>query len=568
MMNRDASAVLNLTFDGGIKLFAETNAYFVSKIASDTGLAVLHLGCNGVLKTCTSINSLELSSASLKDRKDLVCRNCINGQNQTKADQKFYVEAFLSHTQAAWLEYIRIQFANGQSLEDILNMKYEDIEVVKLVFYDWCSLFKLQFLDEIEPSQVDRLLDAIHDFFCIYNSLHKICQISNIKYLLYTNGNYSLNTIARIVLKKYGINSFSIESQPFSNYLFNRATIFLERMRVANDGLCGVTNLVNPEAQDIKKILGVFRDRILGREYNAYTNLKKNNELNIELNNLRDFIRAHDKIHSYFAHSQDEVIPHFVTHGFQDHGEAKLDEFDNQEAFIHWLIDNVTKSPDVGFIVRLHPRMAPNKRQNMESNEHKRILDIINSRILPANLMFITGNSKISSYYLMLKSSLVIVGWSTVGIEALCMGRNVLSIFPKSCMYPVQYFSDQPDRQDLRKIILTGGVLQADFKKLGIWLANAYELQFFRIPVLRSFDGPLLLFISKVILILNQIPGFKLLFFSTFKVSIHQEKIRVMPRFKNIKQTETSLSDDQINKIFDNHINECSNLLLNYGVTK
>lgn len=111
-------------------------------------------------------------------------------------------------------------------------------------------------------------------------------------------------------------------------------------------------------------------------------------------------------------------------------------------------------------------------------------------------------------------------------------------------------------------------MLQADFKKLGIWLANAYELQFFRIPVLRSFDGPLLLFISKVILILNQIPGFKLLFFSTFKVSIHQEKIRVMPRFKNIKQTETSLSDDQINKIFDNHINECSNLLLNYGVTK
>lgn len=568
MMNKNSSIVLNLTFDGIVRLYAETNAFFISKLASDAEISTIQLGCNGALRACTSINSLKLISSSLGSQKDSICQNCIRGQSLTKAQKRFVVQDNLSEDQREWLSDLRVQLENRQSTNNILSMKYHGLEVNKIIFYDWSSLFKLQSLDAIDESHVDRFMEGAHDFFCIFNSLHEVCKTSHIKYLLYVNGNYSLNTAARLIVKGYGINSFSIESQPFSNHFFNKATIFPDRMKLSNSGLHGSVNFRPPKAEDIKEILGILRDRILGIEYNAYTSIKKSPALESELKRLGEFIDAFENIHVYFAHSQDEVIPHMVTHGYKDPSILGANEFNSQEHFFLWLINNAHKSPNVGFIVRLHPRMAPNKRENLESDEHKRIMALINHHAIPSNLLFITADSLISSYYLMLKSTMVIIGWSTVGIEALCLGKSVISIFPKSSMYPIEYFSVQPNRSELKQSILNGGEFRAKFKELGVWIANAYELQFFQVPVLRSTDGVFLLLLAKIINVLNRIPRFMLWVFSDIKFSTSQSGISAKLRLQNVSKVDPSLTNDQISEIFINHKSECISLLNGYGSIK
>ncbi|MFX8327866.1 hypothetical protein ABTL71_19595, partial [Acinetobacter baumannii] len=70
-------------------------------------------------------------------------------------------------------------------------------------------------------------------------------------------------------------------------------------------------------------------------------------------------------------------------------------------------------------------------------------------RNLLGNVLALHGDCPISSYFLVSRSSLVIVSWSTVGLEALLLGRPTIALFPEKLMYPVADFNGQPTELDL-----------------------------------------------------------------------------------------------------------------------
>ena len=470
-------------------MYADTNRYLSYEINKLDDSRLIQIGCSGGLNSCTSLNSLGPIASDVK--RSIACENCKLMQSSIYCDEKINVDVYqLLLPQTAYLKRVKKIIEDDKNLSNAINLNYEGIYFCKIAFFDWSILFKLGIDSILTKDQVERFLFGVEDLLKIYQSIiENDVGIENAKYLFYINGNYSQNTFLRSILKKNLTKSISVETQPFTNKIFNKICFKSERVKLDCDGLCDMPQDDSPvDMASLGSVLSNFKSRFYGKEYNAYTNLKKNGEVRAEINKLRAFTEKYNFVCTYFAHSSDEVIPHRITHNSS--GEERHDAFKNQEDYLNWLNKVASINPDTGFIIRLHPRMAPNKRDEFESEEHKRIRLILNQGFRAPNIYVITGDAKISSYYVAFRSTIIVVGWSTIGLEALALGARVLSIFPNSGMYPIKKISNQPPfTNDIFKSIKLNSSYCAPVERaLAAWLATAYEYQFAQIPVIRTVE--------------------------------------------------------------------------------
>ena len=149
--------------------------------------------------------------------------------------------------------------------------------------------------------------------------------------------------------------------------------------------------------------------------------------------------------------------------------------------FTEYLINKANNNKKIGFIIRLHPRMAPNKRQDFESIEHTRYKDLFEKIDIPENVFIIYGDCAVSSFYIIAKSSLIIVAWSTIGLESLLLGKQVIVAFPYRAGYPISSLSKQPKNKSAFEIALFEKSLYGIPKdmKLLSWIQHAYDSQYF-----------------------------------------------------------------------------------------
>jgi hypothetical protein len=311
--------------------------------------------------------------------------------------------------------------------------------------------------------------------------LEFLLQRHRFSHIVFINGNYSLNTCVRLFCHNNGIALLSIEPQLTSQHILNYIVMKRDRIELSPEALLPVQPEPSIQPKYLRKVLENFGARITGGDFNAYTSLADACDQG-ETGRLLRFLKSYSKVHSFFMSSEDELVPHAITHDFAN----KLDEemqvaYKNQLEFTKFYLAEAAKNPDIGFIIRLHPRMAKNKRDAFESLEHLRYKDLFELTPTAPNVLIVMGDSKISSYYVISRSSLVIVSWSTIGLEALMMGIPVVSAFPKALMYPLDDLTKQPKNlNDLKNALFTCSTYgAADDVRLFAWISMAHEGQFF-----------------------------------------------------------------------------------------
>ncbi len=553
MSNNSKPQVLHSVLDSHLRMYADTNRFLAYAIKDKDFFDITQIGCNGDLESCTSKNSLGVK-ATLEQR-EIACKNCSRIQSSIFSNNRICIDSYeICESKKIFFQNLNELVCSDRNLTRAIGLKFEGIEFCKIAFFDWSILFKLGINNILDDNQLNRFLQGVKDLLKIYQAIQENNLIDdNFLYLLYINGNYSQNTFLRLILAKKLVKAISIEPQPFTNKLFNKICFKKDRVELRSYGLIDVKLSDGfVDSSSLKEVLSTFRSRFLGKEYNAYTSLKKNAQIKLEINTLNEFTKQFGKIHTYFAHSSDEVIPHVLTHNAKAHNST--DVFHSQEEFIDWLIGAARDNPKIGYVIRLHPRMASNKRDGFESEEHIRIQKILNHEPKPDNLLVIWGDSKISSYYVLFKSSLVLVGWSTIGLEALVLGKSVISIFPNFGMYPISDVSLQPKSSvDLKEAIIEpkqyGSPLDIN---LAIWISTSYEYQFGKIPVIRtigSASGIFLHIISRL-LIRAHLSDWWFKFFSWINFYSLLKDDDLFYKFKN---EINPLSNDQISKIFKFH---------------
>jgi hypothetical protein len=264
--------------------------------------------------------------------------------------------------------------------------------------------------------------------------------------IVYVNGNYTPNTLAREVLKDRCHSFISFEFQFSSHGLLNR--IFFERDRIPVqprwDSVTRVEQNYHQRESDAKTALRSFRNRFVGNDFNSYTRPTPCDDQY----RFGAFRKKYSKVISYFSCSSDELRAHTVTHG------TKLDQtfFASQIELIESILKNA--SDDTGYVIRVHPRLAPNKRDGATSREIQEMDHVVKAVRDRPNFLVVPAQSPFSSYELMTNSDLVVVSWSTVGLESLIAGKPAFVLFPQNCVYPAAELCKQPkDRLEFAEVI-------------------------------------------------------------------------------------------------------------------
>ncbi len=103
--------------------------------------------------------------------------------------------------------------------------------------------------------------------------------------------------------------------------------------------------------------------------------------------------------------------------------------FESQFSWVRWIIHHASLAPKIVFVIRLHPRLFPNKREKVFSEaalEYEKLLVD-----LPDNVVVNWPNQEISLYDLATVSACVLNHTSSAGLEMLALGLPVVQHDPE-----------------------------------------------------------------------------------------------------------------------------------------
>lgn len=132
--------------------------------------------------------------------------------------------------------------------------------------------------------------------------------------------------------------------------------------------------------------------------------------------------------------------------------------FEDQFQWVSETIEWVKKRPDLRLIVRLHPRDLPNKRDSVLSEQHAKWMGLLAT--LPTNVVLNHPDQKVSFQEVCFVSDVVVTGWSSTAIEAMLLGKPVVTYDESLPGFP-------------KDIHLTGRSKEEYFKNLEASLFNA-----------------------------------------------------------------------------------------------
>jgi hypothetical protein len=483
-----------VTFDAYVGMYAETLRYVSWKLQR-LGCTVVKVGCDGIFGACTSLNSAGKNVIDSRV-KESICKTCKDSQLKMPANLVSNVSGHQAHLKQDAIDFlneVEATLKKQLAVSSVLDMHYQQLPMCKIAFFDFGIQLKVSPTSQLNKLAIARFMLGLRDLVVLQQHLLTSVQINMLTHVVYVNGNYSLNTLVRMLCESKKIICLSIEPQLTSQHILNYIFLKQDRIELSPEALFAVNPELNINPKYLSQVLDNFGARIIGGDFNAYTSLSEVCNQN-ETEKFMHFFESHTQVHSFFMSSEDELVPHTVTHDFLNSvDEESGTAYKNQIEFTQFYLAEATKNPDIGFIVRLHPRMAVNKRDAFESAEHIRYKNLLAQTVSAPNVLIILGDSKVSSYFIISKSNLVIVSWSTIGLEALMMGIPVVSAFPNNLMYPINKFSKQPQNFDELKRALFShseyGI--TDDMRLFNWVSMAQEGQFFPTLAPRGRGGQL-----------------------------------------------------------------------------
>lgn len=486
-----------ICLDGAVSVYSETLEFIAWKLRHEK-INVIRFGCSSMLWTCTSINSEGFIELTEQDR-FRICERCRAGQRSISTGVIFEIndeDGVINEKSVLFLEELSKRLFSKGKVSDVLDMEYNGLPLCRIAFFDFSILAKVGPEADLDVQLGERFIAGVRDLMTLLHAFERFWQLHVVTHIIYVNGNYTQNTLARYFFAKKGVICLSMEMQPTSQHVLNRVMIADDRMILHPEGLFNgeVTRLPfnGNNVQNTLNVLKHFGARIEGSDFNAYTTLDEKTVAIEEVDLLGRFLKKYNRIHSFFLSSEDELLPHIVTHGnLQGQDPNLLGPYRTQMEFTSYFLKQVSHYPEIGFIIRLHPRMAKNKRDHFESKEHIRYKNLLAESALQENILILRGDSKISSYYLVSISDLVVISWSTIGLEALLLGVPVISAFPYHLMYPLSLFSCQPTNQlEMKKALFSISHFgKSEDTKLLAWISMAFEGQFFATTAHRGKGG-------------------------------------------------------------------------------
>lgn len=426
------------SIDGGL------SPHFVSecllaKTLQECGHSVLMIRCRKNFLRCTVMESVSLSV--MRDRKtnikrDSVCNHCQKNSYNLTQEYQLPVLELDSLVDKEQLHEIMSNLPSDST--GLVNFTYESIGFGKICAGEIIRARKRSSLAFDAEDQLAELKQYIIAALMNYLAFTKLISKTAVNHLAYF-GDYAPVMPMAYIARKMGVQVTNISHASVGNV--RRDKIVLMSAYSSNDYFLRLDHwelikdypLTEPQ---VRSIGNDILERFCSDAFTVFSPKKTQNAPHLfeqlNLSKTRKTIVA-------YTSSLDEVFATKMQYlGLNIDVFSKTHPFRDQLDWLEQLVCFIEKHPEYQLVVRIHPREAFDGYNRIDSEHLKSLYKNFLGKKYE-NIKFIWPNDVISSYDLAEIADLVLIAWSSVGLEVARLGVPVLAAFQYT-PYPFGYF--------------------------------------------------------------------------------------------------------------------------------
>ena len=417
---------------------SSANANLLSTL-TESGYQIRVIDCHSIFNYfCASMEEAGLTPNSSLEQKSRICGLC-RGRSELVSEQSKSSHSKLDQYLSLEMEgFIEDQLSQVNS-KNWVEYKIEDLPIGSVTGYEFFVRHKLT--SEIIPEELFlEFLEILRQTLRVFFAWKEFLKESNEPIVLIENEMYAANRIVALLSRAAGKSVYSIshgvDLRKFGNSLalIDDPSIWFS---ISKSESWAKSANRNPNDADISQVSEHILELSRGRSPWVYSSKAKSTPKNLVRKKLK--IPEGAPIVLAITSSLDEQIATNLSriHSEPLH-EAKGSMFADQLDWIRFLVNEASKQNRYHLVIRIHPRLLPNKRDSVESNFSAQIIEAIGGH--DSNISVNLPSDSISIWSILSESEVVANYSSTAGLEALMLGKKVLQHDPRVIhAYPSEF---------------------------------------------------------------------------------------------------------------------------------
>lgn len=396
----------------------------VASSLSNNGYEVKFVRCMNVLnKFCVAMSASGLTADSSDAKKKQVCKAC-----HKRAQLMDSHLGFESHLIENFLESQDFEYADKLCSEvdskNWKNLEIGNVPIGKYAAYEFVLRNKIDGAS-IPEAKLSQYVDQLKASILVFIASTRFLSQEKPDVVITSNRLYSAHHAFVAAAETLNINNYSIQGGDHiqkrgeSITLYKNGKTQFELLESTIWSSYSDIPLTPVEIEEVKTHLyGLFE----GSSAFAYSSEFKATQPS----NLRNQLGIPEgtSVALVTMSSEDEYNAAVLADLFPDLT-GKINLFDNQIQWLRAIFEIANKNPEAYFVIRLHPRMYPNKRENVKAPIVEQINQLLESK--PGNVLVNYPDQNISIYDLLQVTSVLLNYGSTVGLEFAAYGIPVVS---------------------------------------------------------------------------------------------------------------------------------------------
>lgn len=387
------------------------------------GVDVLTIRCGTMLdRHCVAMSASGVSATDSRAKKKQVCSACIKRRNLLASDMPFATEVMDDHIQSS--DRAAAQAAvNAVTIDSWPELIVDGVPLGRYAAYEFLLNYKLvgtNIPDELFPRYLDQLRMTVTVYFVSKRMLavHKPDRV------IVFNRLYSVNHAFCAAAEAAGIPTYTLQGGGHITRRGETMTMYRDSKSLADvfDSDAWEQYRTHPIGADEVALVGEhFTGLLEGSSAFAYSSAFEAADPGV----LRERwgIPVGKPVLLVPMSSEDEINAARLADALpQSSGQKSL--FEGQFDWIQYLLDYARSHTDRHLVIRLHPRMFPNKRDNVRSPIVDELMALLADP--PPNVTLNVPTDDISLYDLMQIVDVVLSYRSSVGIELAAFGIPVV----------------------------------------------------------------------------------------------------------------------------------------------
>lgn len=408
----------------------------VAEGARDGGFDVTHVVCGGLLDShCVAMEEAGLEPLAGGEATARVCSACSRRAFQLQRTFAFDSRTLNDYVSAEDREWVdeQVRVATPETWADIA---YDDVPVGRFAAYEFLLKFKIsgfEFPEHLWPVYQEQFRNALR----VHVAAPRLLDDTQPDVAMAYNTLYSMNRVFKAHCERRGISCYSLQGGLHPRHRLETVTVFRDDAASLSGSRSAAWSKAKSEPIDetaAALVIEAVRELFDAKSAFVYSSGHQKTAAADTRASLG--LRADRKTALVALSSRDEMFAADVVGRFSQPIDGTF-LFPTQIAWLEHLMAIARRRDDNQFVVRVHPREFPNKREQVLSPNVKELGRVLAD--LPENVIVDWPTEGRGFFDVLQVCDAVLTGWSSVGAESALFGLPVVLYDTRELLgYPVE----------------------------------------------------------------------------------------------------------------------------------